>query len=109
MGVLYLCLTFLHPNTTEVIMQSIEDLLIERGRTHGDYGDHAQITQQLKDVMRYHDGWTRLNSTQRETLDMLAHKTGRILAGDPNFADHWDDIAGYAKLVSQRITQQSNH
>jgi hypothetical protein len=24
------------------------------------------------------------------------------LAGDPNFKDHWDDIAGYAKIAGDR-------
>ena len=28
---------------------------------------------------------------------------GRILAGDPNFHDHWLDISGYAKLVADRL------
>ena len=23
--------------------------------------------------------------------------------GDPNHKDHWDDVAGYAHIVSQRI------
>ena len=34
---------------------------------------------------------------------MIAHKIGRILAGNPDFKDHWDDIAGYAVLISQRV------
>jgi hypothetical protein len=40
---------------------------------------------------------------QVEALEMIAHKIGRILSGDPNHQDHWDDIAGYAKLVSERL------
>jgi hypothetical protein len=36
-------------------------------------------------------------------LEMIAHKIGRVLAGDPNHADHWDDIAGYARLVARRV------
>lgn len=78
------------------------ELLNERGKTHGDYSVHAEITQVLKDVMFDHAGWAELNHCQRETLHMIAHKIGRILAGNPNFKDHWDDIAGYAKLVADR-------
>ena len=26
----------------------------------------------------------------------------RILEGDPSHKDHWDDIAGYAKLIAER-------
>lgn len=81
-----------------------EELLAERGKTHGDYADHARVTQELKLVIASQESYhARLNDMQRETLDMIAHKIGRVLAGDPNFKDHWDDIAGYARLVSQRL------
>lgn len=78
-------------------------LLIERSATHGDFSVHAAATCALKDIMATFDNWQRLDVTQREALDMIAHKIGRILAGDPNFKDHWDDIAGYARLVAQRL------
>ena len=32
---------------------------------------------------------------------MIALKLSRILSGQSNFKDHWDDIAGYAKLASE--------
>ena len=93
-----------------------EDLLIERNKTHGDYSVHARITQNLKSIVRdFHvvgpasdtpfPAVNRLNSEQAESLDMIFHKIGRILAGDPDFRDHWDDIAGYAKLVADRCTK----
>lgn len=40
---------------------------------------------------------------QQEALDMIAHKLGRILNGDPDYADSWADIAGYARLVADRL------
>jgi hypothetical protein len=84
-----------------------EELLAQRGTTHGDYADHARITQELKSTIMKNDPYfSRLNDMQRESLDMIVHKIGRILAGNPNFADHWDDIAGYARLVSQRIATE---
>jgi hypothetical protein len=89
----------------------ITDLLTERGKTHGNYTHHAEITQTLKHVMRVAAGdnncshWHKLNRCQMEALDMIAHKIGRILAGDPDFRDHWDDIAGYAKLVADRCSK----
>jgi len=86
------------------------ELLNERGKTHGPYELHAGITQQIKSVMRlqHQNGyacWAKLEETQRESLDMIAHKIGRILAGDPDFRDHWDDIAGYAKLVADKCSK----
>lgn len=80
-----------------------ETLLIERGKTHGDFSDHAAITQDIKGIMQRRPQWEHLTMCQREALQMIAHKIGRIMSGNPNHQDHWDDIAGYAKLVSQRI------
>jgi hypothetical protein len=33
---------------------------------------------------------------------MIAHKIGRIMAGDPNFHDHWADLSGYAELAANK-------
>ena len=81
----------------------VTGLLKERGLTHGDYTDHAEITQGLKYVMAGARNWDRLTAVQRETLEMVAHKIGRILAGDPTFKDHWDDIEGYVRLTVERL------
>lgn len=85
-------------------MEDIETILNERGKTHGDYSVHASTTQDLKEAMQRRQGWHRLSSSQRETLEMIALKIGRILAGDPNYKDHWDDIAGYSTLISKQLT-----
>lgn len=80
-------------------------LLAERGNTHGPYDLHAEITQRLEMTMMEvgYKNWTYLSHSQRESLHMIVHKIGRILAGNPDYADHWDDIAGYAKLISNEI------
>ena len=44
-----------------------------------------------------------LDSDQQEALDMICHKIGRIINGDPDYADSWVDIAGYAQLVANRL------
>ena len=80
-----------------------EDILEERGARYGDFTSHAGITQELKEVMNLTPGWKKLHPIHREALEMIAHKIGRILNGDPNYADSWDDIAGYAKLVADRV------
>jgi len=59
--------------------------------------------QSLKRVVQTEVGWDRLTDVQREALHMILHKVGRIISGNPNTHDHWDDIAGYAKLASERI------
>lgn len=49
------------------------------------------------------DKWNSLAADQKEALEMIAHKVGRILNGDPNYDDSWIDIAGYATLVAKRL------
>jgi hypothetical protein len=79
--------------------------LIERGNRYGSFTGHAEITQAFKFIMTASPNWRRnkLTADQRESLEMVAHKIGRILNGDPNYADSWVDIAGYAKLVADRL------
>lgn len=36
-------------------------------------------------------------------FEMIAHKIARILNGDPNYADNWHDIAGYATLIDLQL------
>lgn len=89
-------------NTHGANMTDIRETLNERHNTHGDYGDHADTTQKLKDVIRSGRTYGSLNAHERETLDMIAHKIGRIVSGNPHFHDHWHDIAGYATLSADR-------
>ena len=81
----------------------IDATLTERGSRYGKFTGHSQITQRLKDDMRCNNKWAELQDDQREALEMIAHKIGRILNGDPNYHDSWHDIVGYAKLVADRL------
>jgi hypothetical protein len=85
-------------------MADIVSLLAEREKTHGPYAVKAEIIQELKRVMGAYPGWHQLNDEMRESLDMIVHKIGRILSGDPYCKDHWLDIEGYSKLVSRNLT-----
>lgn len=82
---------------------STEQLITERGSRYGKFKDGAAIMQELKFVMREVDGWHNLTPSQREALDMIQHKIGRILNGDPNYDDSWKDIAGYATLIVNEL------
>jgi hypothetical protein len=81
---------------------SLDATLDARRSTHGDYSEHARITQRLKTIMRNTPNYGAMDDHECETLDMIAHKIGRILAGDPHYHDHWLDIAGYASLTANR-------
>lgn len=82
---------------------SIDDTLAERGNRYGEFTDHANIVQELKYAMRNGDKWDELENDQTEALEMIAHKIGRILNGDPNYIDSWTDIIGYARLIEKRL------
>jgi hypothetical protein len=87
----------------EIYKPTTESILKERGSRYGDFATHAEITQNLKFVMQNTQKWDRLKEDQKESLEMIAHKIGRILNGDPNYDDSWVDIAGYATLVANRL------
>ena len=82
---------------------TIGAVLTERGSRYGNFEDHARITQAIKHEIRQGDSYTKMEDDMVEALDMIAHKIGRIVNGDPRYADSWVDIAGYAKLVADRL------
>jgi hypothetical protein len=111
-------------------MTDTKAVLAERGARYGRFTSHALITQALRAVFAgnfatavnflhaganvpngknsYLDGRVQVKHRnmapdQREALDMIAHKIGRILNGDPDYSDSWRDIAGYATLVADRL------
>ena len=81
----------------------MEKTLAERGANYGDFLTHALITQNIKRAMVNSPKWHSLSDSQTEALEMVAHKIGRILNGDPNYKDSWVDIEGYIHLVSQEL------
>lgn len=86
-----------------IINNSTDQLITERGSRYGKFKDGADIMQSLKDTMRDIDGWNNLTASQKEALDMIQHKIGRILNGDPTYDDSWKDIAGYATLIVNEL------
>ncbi len=84
-------------------LSGIDATLAERGSRYGSFEGHAAVTQRLKQAMVNTDKWHLLAPDQKEALEMIQHKIGRILNGDPNFHDSWHDIVGYAKLVADRL------
>lgn len=85
----------------------INSTLNERQSTHGDYTVHAAFTQDLLRIMQRGPNWPTLRDTQKESLHMIAHKIGRILAGDPDHIDSWHDIAGYSVLIEKELQKES--
>lgn len=86
-------------------MTDIDTTLAERGSRYGEFSEHAFITQSIKFAMTKGRNWEALSPDKKEALEMIAHKIGRILNGDPNYHDSWHDIIGYTKLVADKLAR----
>jgi hypothetical protein len=84
-------------------VSSVDKTLAERGGRYGSFDGHAAVTQRIKLAYETGKNWGTLPDDMKEALEMIAHKIGRVLNGDPNYADSWHDICGYAKLVEDRL------
>ena len=76
-----------------------------RAEMYGKFKDGASLMQAVKRELAAHaakHGKTFADD-QWEALEMIVHKIGRIVNGDPDVVDHWVDIAGYATLISDRL------
>lgn len=80
-----------------------DQILNARAKDYGQFVGIATLTQNLLGVMAQSKNGGFLAADQAEALHMIAHKMARILNGDQDLADSWDDIAGYAKLVADRL------
>ena len=91
------------------------ELLEQRSSKHGDAVDQFAVAQMLKEEFQHHldrnlryekiKGSVRGNMI-KEGLDMIATKLSRILVGDCTFYDHWQDIGGYGKIVSDFLEKE---
>jgi hypothetical protein len=90
----------MEPNETDV-----DAVLDSRAKDYGKFIEGAEIMQMLKRLVHNYieDRGTPLAFDQREAVDMIIHKLGRIINGNPDKVDHWVDIAGYATLVADRL------
>lgn len=88
-------------------MTDLTATLAERGARYGKFEDHAVIAQGLKAQMWATEGWARLAPDQRQALEVIQDKVARILNGDPDYTDNWHDIAGYSRLVEDRLNERA--
>lgn len=91
-------------------MADVAATLAERGKRYGEFKGHADVTISLKSCIAHALGIRNktLATDQQEALDMICHKIGRIINGDPDYTDSWHDIAGYAQLVETRLVREQS-
>lgn len=81
-----------------------DDILDERAETYGAFIDNAKVSQNLKAMCEESRNWDAMDYDQLEAVHMICSKLSRLLTGDCNHIDSWADIAGYATLVSDRLS-----
>jgi hypothetical protein len=91
--------------TMEPDETKVDAILDSRAKDYGKFIDGAEIMQMLKRLVHGYieNRGTPLAFDQREAIDMIIHKLGRIINGNPDKVDSWRDIAGYSTLVADRL------
>lgn len=85
------------------MIEQIAEVISERHKTHGEYGDVAITAQAIKAALREdRTNWHRLHERNKESLDLIATKMARIVCGDEYHPDHWNDIEGYARIAAKQ-------
>ena len=89
----------------EMYEDAVDATLDARAVEYGKFIEGAEVMQMLKRVVlnALNNRDKTLAHDQAEAMDMIIHKIGRIVNGNPDVVDHWLDIAGYAKLVADRL------
>ena len=85
---------------------SVQSILAQRGARYGNFTDQAEHCLIIKGTIFGLMGIEKvqtLKSDQIEAISNIANKLARITNGDPHYHDSWQDIAGYAQLVADRL------
>jgi hypothetical protein len=86
-------------------VSGVDKVLDARVDQYGSFMQGADIAVRIKGIM--HNAIARkdmhLFPDQLLALDMIAVKISRIVNGNASHRDSWLDIAGYAKLVADRL------
>ena len=85
-------------------MSNINGILNEREKTHGNIDEVGRVYRLLKES--FYNGENDIDDyspVQELVLDSIFAKLAIISCGDPNFLDHWLDIAGYATLAVNEL------
>lgn len=86
-------------------MSDLKSTLQERGNQYGDFAYMSELAQRIKRI--FMENGPMDNDVYSECLEMIATKLARIVAGNPEKADTWHDIAGYATLAEQACPDYS--
>jgi len=84
----------------------VNETLNDRGTRYGNYLEQTTIIKGIINSLHQSGAGVAMldmQPDQQDALYMIVVKMSRILNGDPDYADNWADIAGYATLVKDRL------
>lgn len=83
----------------------VSTVLDARAKDYGVFKDSAALMQGIKRLLADHAAKhdKTFADDQWEALEMIVHKMARIVNGNPDKIDSWQDIAGYATLITDRL------
>ena len=79
--------------------ESEEESVLDQRAIYGSFKDKASWIQSGKEAMRNCPSWDSLRDAEREALDNILQKMGRILYGTGLYLENYRDIAGYSTLI----------
>lgn len=85
-------------------MTEVKDILKARGEKYGTIKDNAHVAQEIMYALDRTNCLQKLSDVQMYAITMIATKLSRIVNGDPDYLDSWNDIAGYSTLVVDYIS-----
>jgi hypothetical protein len=94
-----------HETTSEYGGRVSVELLSARQVTHGNFADNARYAQAIKALFQSSPTWATMPDIHREAMDFIASKFARILSGQADCLQHWEDVEGYAALAKQACTR----
>lgn len=74
------------------------EILVERGKTHGDFKEGAKVQVQILRAMGILPPTSHFSDSQIAVWLNVAGKQSRATVGNPNFIDNYRDTAGFAQL-----------
>ena len=83
-------------------MAKVDSTLATRETNYGSFADNAETSQLIQGIL-FKDKDKDFSPVQKEALQLISIKLARFVNGNPDYADNWHDIAGYAKLAEEEL------
>ena len=82
----------------------VENILKDRGKTHGNFSENAKHFAQLKGYISTQIQGKNLSPEVQLGITMICFKLSRLMH-NPDNSDTWADIAGYSTLVAKFLNK----